>query len=124
MRNSKITSKIWGILGLAILVGAAGGGFLYLRLRTVASAYERLFDHDVRNQDLARVMQLTFKKQVQEWKDLLLRGHDPEAFQKYNTAFHAQADSVRQIAGRHQKGIGDDSGREVLNRFVEAHGEM
>jgi hypothetical protein len=27
---------------------------------------------------LGRVSQVDFKKQVQEWKDILLRGHNPE----------------------------------------------
>ena len=44
----RITSRITGILALAILLGAAAGGFLYVRLRVVAAAYETLFDHDVR----------------------------------------------------------------------------
>ena len=68
MKNWTVTTKIWAIVGLCVFVGAASGGFLLYRLNTIVSSYEHLFDRDVHDQDLARVMQVTFKKQVQEWK--------------------------------------------------------
>ena len=37
--------------------------------------------------DTARSSQVEFKIQVQEWKNILLRGNDPESFQKYSQAF-------------------------------------
>ena len=38
--------------------------------------------------DTARSGQVEFKKQVQEWKDTLLRGNDQAAFDKYTKAFN------------------------------------
>ncbi|MFC5435820.1 methyl-accepting chemotaxis protein [Rhodanobacter umsongensis] len=44
--------------------------------------------------DTARVAQVGFKKQVQEWKDLLLRGGDATSFQKYRSAFVDDSNKV------------------------------
>ncbi len=45
--------------------------------------------------DHARAAQVSFKVQVQEWKNLLLRGGQPEAFEKYRKAFVEQGDKVQ-----------------------------
>jgi len=41
--------------------------------------------------DAARIAQVDFKKQVQEWKDILLRGDDPASFDKYYQSFIKQS---------------------------------
>jgi len=124
MENWKITTRIWVVLALGVMVGIGAAGFLFQRLETVASSYERLFDHNVKDQDLSRVLQVTFKKQVQEWKDLLLRGKDPASLKKYSDAFHQESNSVREMAGRLRQSLDDEKAARLLDQFMQAHQTM
>jgi methyl-accepting chemotaxis protein len=124
VRNWTITGKIWAILSLSVAVGAASGGFLFYRLESVVGSYERLFAHDVHDQDLSRKMQVTFKKQVQEWKDLLLRGRDPAMMRKHSGAFEEEAGNVRALAAQlKQRGAGGNADA-MLDEFIAAHQAM
>jgi methyl-accepting chemotaxis protein/methyl-accepting chemotaxis protein-1 (serine sensor receptor) len=105
-------------------MGALASGFLVIRLNSVVASYERLFDRNVRDQDLSRVMQVTFKKQVQEWKDTLLRGRDTEALKKYSGSFHQESDVIRDIAQRLKSTMDDEHSMQLLDRFMLAHQEM
>ncbi|MBF0368426.1 MAG: diguanylate cyclase [Magnetococcales bacterium] len=93
-----ITFLILVIPGVLLLGVTIAGlkGLMTLRDAQVAAHMDRerlnLGTHVV---DTTRLAQVHFKKQVQEWKNMLIRGHDPEQYRNYQEKFFHQETLVR-----------------------------
>ncbi|WP_078002155.1 methyl-accepting chemotaxis protein [Izhakiella australiensis] len=90
-----------GLLAGVLLLATLFIGFRGLMVNAAGLAQnqeimtqERLIEQSV---DTARNAQVQFKIQVQEWKDTLLRGNDPAAFEKYKAAFIAQSAKTQRL---------------------------
>ena len=65
-----------------------------------------------------------FKKQVQEWKDTLLRGKKPEDLNKYWGNFQQRESDVRSEAERLSHNISDAEAARLVTQFISAHQNM
>lgn len=108
------------LAGIAVLfIGLADA--LIAETRMLAAGYGDLMNTQVRQSDLARVTQVDFKKQVQEWKDILLRGHTSADLDKYTDLFRAAEARVHENALVLSKQIQDPVARQLMADFVTAH---
>jgi methyl-accepting chemotaxis protein-1 (serine sensor receptor) len=85
------------------------GAFFFVALAVVATAGWRALDHSNQRAaeamarsvamsqaiDTARSAQVEFKTQVQEWKNILIRGNDPAQLDKYSKAFVKGGETTR-----------------------------
>ncbi len=69
-------------------------------------------------------MQVRFKMQVQEWKDVLLCGKDPLEMQRYWRNFTTDEAQVQQQAGWLRSQLAAGTALELLDQFVAAQQEM
>ena len=76
-----------GILILAIV--ATAGGISFMQMQQVKQMTEMA--------ELVNKSQFHMKTQVQEWKNLLLRGHNPERFEQYLAAMKQNAEIVDEL---------------------------
>lgn len=70
--------------------------------------------------DIAR----TFKTQVQEWKNVLLRGKDPKELDKYWVMFIQQEHDVDEKAKKLHATMQENEGKALIEQFIQAHANM
>jgi methyl-accepting chemotaxis protein len=125
MSRLTLTWRIILAVGIAIVTGVAISGSLLWQLRATSAAYDELMGQtDVQYQDRARVMKVDFSTQVQEWKNLLLRGRDYAEFQKYEDAFKREEANVRAAAQALLDEVKDPEAIKDLQSFLSTHAAM
>ncbi len=80
-----------GMMLLAMVVLALINLYSFTQLGSELQETARIGSLSVKRVDTARSAQVHFKKQVQEWKNILLRGTDPKAYEKHLKAFDEDA---------------------------------
>jgi PAS domain S-box-containing protein len=112
------------ILGLGLVLVLTLGVGLY-----AVQSYKEVTARISQTQDLsshivasALTAQVHFKKQVQEWKNVLLRGHEPELYDKYLRQFY---DEERETRAAMQTLAGllapDSEAGQTAQTFLRAH---
>ncbi len=98
-RRVPIGTKLGAVMAVMIAMLVTTATVLYSDVRTVAAGYEQLLVSPTRTIGLrAEQMETEFKLQVQEWKNILLRGSDPADLETYTRQFREQIATVEAIA--------------------------
>ncbi|MDP2242946.1 methyl-accepting chemotaxis protein [Pseudomonas sp.] len=115
--QKSLRAQILALLGasLALILITALACFSFLS--SGMQAYRSLLEGPLEASALIDSTNLNFKTQVQEWKNVLLRGSDKAQLDKYWSQFEAQERKVQDSLGRLSTLAGDDR---VLKTKVDA----
>ncbi|HVR85738.1 MAG TPA: hypothetical protein VMU54_15575, partial [Planctomycetota bacterium] len=120
----RYVAKVSLVTILASILGMAALFLIQFHYASIYENHDRVFGGFLRQVDCARLLQVDFKKQVQEWKDILLRGHDTQDLEAYTTAFLHQESRVRQEASALGTLLEDPNARSILAEFIASHEKM
>lgn len=111
------------LAGVTLLIAAtvvAG----HIVINSAFDDFRDLDANEIRHERAISGMVVAFKKQVQEWKNVLLRGADESQRAKYWGKFKQQESSIQQSGSELLAGMAASPARDRLASFVAAHKDM
>src|SRR5258708_31440353 len=90
MKTSSLQFKVISLMAIAMAVALAVSVFALTRVYGSIQELDRISREDFETQQAILRATVAFKQQVQEWKNVLLRGGDPAKLDLYWQAFLTQ----------------------------------
>ncbi|MBF8781168.1 methyl-accepting chemotaxis protein [Pseudomonas fulva] len=115
----QLLTLLGGSLAAMLLIALVCFQFLSASVR----GYATLVDGPLRESQLIDEANLQFKIQVQEWKNVLLRGRQPDELDKYWRQFQAREQQVQQLLGQLIEGS-DGTLRAALVQLQDSHRQL
>ena len=120
----KLTTKLPLAFAAALLLMFAAALYGLFSLNQSVKVYNTEVRNHVANERAVLTMLATFKLQVQEWKDVLLRGKDPSKLEHGWAAFEQREHTVDEQARALLDTLPEGKSRTLVAQFAAAHTAM
>jgi len=120
----KLSLKLPLAFTASLLLLFAAALFGISRLNQALDTYQTTVAQSFESERLASSMLNDFKVQVQEWKNVLLRGKDPALLTRYWASFEKQETTIRAEAHKLLTLLPPGDERDHVAKFVQAHERM
>src|SRR5258705_3115722 len=121
MKTSSLQFKVLLLVASAMMVSLAVSIASLTRVYGSIQGVDRISREDFQSQAALLQALVNFKSQVQEWKNVLLRGQDPAALDKYWNQFLAQENETQSTVREARAGIREPAILAKLESFSAAH---
>ena len=125
-KNSKISLRgkiLFLIVISSLLVGAVFSFVLIASVKQSKKVTGDLISRAEKIEDIGHVS-YTFKNEVQMWKDLLIRGADPENNKKYSAEMQARSSELRKMVEDLKSRMSDPADDALADTFLKAEQDL
>jgi len=119
-----IRNKLLMVLAPGVLVILAAAFYGIWSAEQSLQSFQQLLENDVAHERRVQGMVIDFKKQVQEWKNVLLRGANPKKLEKYWGKFQKTEAKIQESGQSLAADLPDGEARQLLTTFLDSHKEM
>ena len=119
-----IRTKLILVSILALTINLAIGLYAIDAHKQAKTKAIQVHDHSSQLVATSLTAQVHFKKQVQEWKNVLLRGHEGEAYSRYLQQFFAEERLTRKAIDRLLVLTEHPKAAAIAKQFLAAHQEL
>jgi methyl-accepting chemotaxis protein len=121
LNTSSLQFKVLLLAAIAMAVALGASVFALSRVYGSIQELDRITREDFQSQQAILHATVYFKEQVQEWKNVLLRGSDPAEIDKYWQRFQKQEKEAIGAIREARAGIRDPQTLAKLEEFTGAH---
>ncbi len=120
----KLSLKLPLAFAAAMVLVLCAALFGIYQLNQSLTTYQTTVQSSYSNERAISHLLNDFKVQVQEWKNVLLRGKNPEQLGRYWKAFETKEAEIAQATGQLQQALPPGEARSLVERFAQAHQTM
>lgn len=121
---STLQGRILTLSVAGLLVLATVSLYTFAAMRSTIAEYQSLYTTEVAANQLVDGMNIGFKRQVQEWTNVLLRGDERSDREQYWRQFSEQYDEVQALAKKLDAVLPAGDLKATAQQFVRSHKNM